>query len=631
MKPAELFRRLDRTQRSRGFKITASAAIVVLLIVGLIAVYATTAGTDRLDRVAELREAFGEGSPAAQLLSNANPFLEAATMAGIAAALVIGVVWLGLGITYLGLTVVGVIVATPLLFFDQTEVYGRVVLGVIALTFAFTVLMQVLRILLSGSGAVAAVARNVLNEAVRLNISLVFIVLLILGLAVLPSLLNDASQLRYRVQSFLQYATGGTFWIIALLTLFFSVSTVAAEQRDKIIWQTATKPVPAWKYLLGKWVGVLGLNAVLLLVASTGTFMFVEYLRSQPAQGEQEAYVADGGGISDDRFILETQVLAAREGVMPTEPFSPDDPAVVAEAERRIEAERLTDPEYARGTGDRAAVLKEVFDEMRALYRAVEPGRYEEFYFNGLGPAKQRGMPITLRYRIEAEGNPPDVLYDLSFLFPDGEVITRRTGLGFTHTVTLPVNKINDNGTLAVQIYNGQLFPTQRGGVAVRPNGQTMIFPSDGLEITYAAGSYQMNFLRVIFVLWLKLAFLSMIAIWASTFLSFPVACLISFGVFFAAESAGFLADSLDVYGATDSSGDVVYLRAIAVYIAKFISDLFSVYSDLRPTTRLVDGRLLGWSSVAVGTGVLATASGVLYALAVFTFSRRELATYSGK
>ena len=51
---------------------------------------------------------------------------------------------------------------------------------------------------------------------------------------------------------------------------------------------------------------------------------------------------------------------------------------------------------------------------------------------------------------------------------------------------------------------------------------------------------------------------------------------------------------------------------------------------DLQPVKRLVDGRLLPWSSVSVGIGVLLAATGVLYAIAIAIFKRRELAIYSG-
>ena len=122
-------------------------------------------------------------------------------------------------------------------------------------------------------------------------------------------MLEVDSPLRYRVQSFLQYGTGGSFWIIAILTLVFSVSTVAFEQRDKTIWQTMTKPVASWQYVLGKWLGVVGLNAVLLTVCASAVFLFTEYLRQQPARGEQSAFVTSTGALTLEKIPARLAVI----------------------------------------------------------------------------------------------------------------------------------------------------------------------------------------------------------------------------------------------------------------------------------------------------------------------------------
>ena len=66
------------------------------------------------------------------------------------------------------------------------------------------------------------------------------------------------------------------------------------------------------------------------------------------------------------------------------------------------------------------------------------------------------------------------------------------------------------------------------------------------------------------------------------------------------------------------------------VGVAQAVSSLFSVYADLRPTGRLVDGRLLSWADAARGVSVLAIASTILYFAGVWVFRRRELAIYSG-
>jgi disulfide bond formation protein DsbB len=91
----------------------------------------------------------------------------------VALAIGVIVVWLGLGLTYLFIALLATLVALPMLLFGPTEVYARLILGVLALSAAFTALMQALRVLLGGPGAVMGVARNMLTEAVRMKISLV--------------------------------------------------------------------------------------------------------------------------------------------------------------------------------------------------------------------------------------------------------------------------------------------------------------------------------------------------------------------------------------------------------------------------------------------------------------------------
>jgi len=66
------------------------------------------------------------------------------------------------------------------------------------------------------------------------------------------------------------------------------------------------------------------------------------------------------------------------------------------------------------------------------------------------------------------------------------------------------------------------------------------------------------------------------------------------------------------------------------VAIATPVHLAFNFYADLKPTQRLVDGRLLGWGSVAGGAATLAALTAMLYGAAVLIFRRRELAIYSG-
>ncbi len=656
MRLRELFAKANRLQKTRVFKLAATAAII-LAAAALMVAYAIRVGDAPPSPYAELvtpppaAEAEGIDPVAAarerDMAAKTKEILEsvisartdvtgAAIAISLVAALCIGVVWLGLGLTYLGL---GVATAVLVLLFRLVGV-GKtaipLVVGIAALTASFTALLRLVGLVLSAPNPVLAIARNVLDEAVRMKISLVFIVLIIFGLAALPGLLDQSTFLRYRVQTFIQYGTGGTFWLIAVLVLTFSASSVAFEQRDKVIWQTMTKPVAAWQYILGKWLGVASLAAVLLGVSGSGVFLFTEYLRSQPAWHETTPYQVDETGrISEDRFILETQVLAAREAKQP-DLFPVDQQQMAENVEARVQAEIAK----LRNSGERDDMLRRSEDEIRGKmleelpqviqvqYRSIAQGAGQEYIFSGLAEARESRFPLVLRFKVNAGANMPDQQYRLTVLvMNESEPRLLVTPLNQFVTLRPPLlpTVIDPQGELRIRIYNGD-FTVE----PPRFNEEAIFFPPDGIELSYSVGGYRINFFRCVVVLWVKLAFLSMLAICASTFLSFPVACLVAFTTFLAAEGAGFVHQSLEGYATEDRQGNTLLLPTIIATVAEYISLTFKVYSDLRPTDRLVEGLRLSWVQMAGGTGVLAAASAALFALASFIFRRRELATYSG-
>lgn len=612
---------------------------------------------------------------------------------GLGAALSLAVIWLGIGVFYLALVVVaaGAIKLGPVLHIG--EGYLAVAVGVMILTAVFVALMQLAKLLTSYSlwmvvfgvvglgvgagvglgvsatvpggsagpagvlagfvafaatfvplvrftmtmqpGAVSAIAKNTLAEAVRLRLSVVFLVLLILGLAALPQLLDANEFLRYRVQSFLQYGIGGTFWLIGLLVLLFAVATVAFDQRDKTIWQTMTKPVSPAQYVLGKWLGVSLLAAVLLTVCGSGVYLFTEYLRNQPATHEVRAYVAEEGRlISNDRMILETQVLSARDTVQ-IEPWQIDESKFKDSLNARIES-ILQDNAVAGETLEaresrRAQVSSRIESDLRKAVqqsqRVVGPGASVVYRFSGLRAAKTSNRPLVLRYKVNAGSNMPDVLYRVTFQFRGAPAEVREVPLAQMLTMPLLPNIVDDDGTVEVQITNGDVFKGGREAF----NPESMSFPPDGMEITYAAGSFRMNFLRVMVILWVKLAFLAMVGVVAGTFLSFPVACLVSLTVFFSAEGASFTQAALDNYSTEDREGRTLIFNTIVSNVAEIVSRTFRVYSDLRPTARLVEGLRLSWTDAATGTVVLMLSTVVLYVVGVYVMKKRELAIYSGQ
>lgn len=648
---------LDRLQKTRWFKIVAS--VVVLVIgVGLATAYAVTRAAQNApaitvndEAVRDIRvedaktpeeravaeRAIAERTSAEAAARVINDILKAKTdstgfamTVGIGVGLALAVIWMGLGLTSLAVALALAVIALPpwyaglKLGWPRLRGLGLFVGAVGVLGFAFVVLMELLRTVLTASKPVTAIAKNVVNEAVRMKVSLIFIVMLLLGLAALPGLLDPSTPLRYRVQAFLQYGTGGAFWVIAVLVLLLSVATVAFEQRDKIIWQTMTKPVAAWQYLLGKWLGVVGVAAVLLGVSSAGVFLFTEYLRDQRAMGEVAPYVAvDDSVIAEDRFVLETQVLTARRSVGPEIPKLTDE-SKQNEIKNTIQKLTAADPSFTPTPEQIAKIADELEKQRVSQFLTLEGGSRRSMKFVGLSEVKRLGRPVTLRYRVSVGSDDPRYTHRVSFLFPNLQPRVQQVPLGQAMSIDISPIAISNDGVLEMEVINGDFYAQEAGD-------QTMSFPPDGVEVFFPVGSYRANFVRAVCVLWLKLAMLAMVGVCAATFLSFSVASLVAFGTFFVAESTGFLIKSLDYFSSETTDGGVDVFRLIVRAIAVPIARLFKTYSELTPTNSLVDGRMLGWSDVGLALLVLGLVSAVLYVLGVLIFRQRELATYSGQ
>jgi ABC-type transport system involved in multi-copper enzyme maturation permease subunit len=563
-----------------------------------------------------------------QIIGSRDATLTVAMATATLAALAIVITWLGLGLTYVALLLAASLIVVPLLLYAPTHSLGVLTMDVVVLCAAFAASLETLRLVLYPSIPMAAVARNVLNEAVRMKIGMVFIITLILLLATMPLFLTDDSPLRYRIQSFLKYSTIATFWTLALLTLFFSCSTVAFEQRDRTIWSTVCKPITSLQYIMGKWLGIMVVNVAMISVAAAGIFFFTEFLRRQPALGEIAPFVnTDGSTVpTEDRLLLESQVLIAREARNPVSPL-PDTNLLRAAIDEKFSQALERNP-----GANRAKLLsrshKEVLDSYMLSTRTVEAAddkgfRQRDFTFTGLGKAKAQGKPITLRYIINSGTNSPTELYALVFLI--GEVpIHKETPLNVAQTITLRPDVIQDDGTLVIGVINGDPFTGELNRFSFR-------FPPGEMQILYTAGGYELNFIRIFSAMLIKLGFLAAVGVFAATSMSFPVACFLTALVLFAAETAGFLNEGIAIYVQMGEKREqFVIMRKIIATVATPVAWMFTAYDNIKPGESLVQGRLLSWGTLAYGLTIIASWTLAVLIASWQVFKRRELAIYSG-
>jgi hypothetical protein len=506
--------------------------------------------------------------------------------------------------------------------------------GIYAMGLAFFLGLQGLRAVLAGGHPVLGVARTLVDEAVRMKLPLVFIIALVLFVPVLPISLDAADPLKYRIQTFLTWAMMAVGGLLSLMTVFLAVGTVTGEIGQRQIFLTLTKPVARWQYLLGKWLGIVSLNALLVLICGGAIYVMTMMLAQQPALD-----------LADQRAVRE-QVLVAREAIAPR---PPSDVNFSQLFERRIEQLRYNDPETYGRPGDPIAQLDEqVIDQVQSTilgeWFSIGPRQSKTYAFNGIR-LDEGVQTLQLRLKPKLGSSTPDDLVRLQMEANGRNLPVPPLSDDGSHVIPIPASLVRD-GQLALALTNPAL-PGDGGEAVVQP---TISFnQQDGLQLLYRAGAFEPNLGRSLVILWLRLSFLAMLGLAAGSLLSFPVACLAVLLVYFAAAGSSFVAESLEGYARLPKDdlplwdqvvgvpqlivahlGAGEFGKAIKVVI-RLIGELFLLlvprFGAYDPVTELQDGRIVPMSMLGqafLNIGLLWTgAAGVL---AYLLFRRRELA-----
>ena len=518
-------------------------------------------------------------------------------------------------------------------FVDLSSTWWRLGCLVVAAWSSFTLLLAVARWLLSVEWPIASVARVVLDEAVRRRAPLAFLGVLLVGLPLLPDLFGEGDPVRYRLRTFLSFGFGLTQLLLAFLTIFLACGTLRTEIEERQIFSVAVKPLGRGSYLIGKWLGVVVLDAVLLTVAgSLIWFSSVGHLARLDPVDER------------DRKAVESEVLVGR-GVRVGRPES----NVARRVEDRLETLRREAPDAIRRLGQQVARERGVSrtDEaelerigvtaaraqletaVRSEVSSLGPLEQEAFLFEGLGAARKDELRRIARARRGGRAAPESSIRMSYRIWMPRSLGLERVPVeiasgGETREVLLRTNADASIAIPAAHIdASGTLRLVLRNATAESP---TISFASgEGLQVLYPAASFESNLLRALGCVLVRLAFLAALSLLAASFLSFPVATLAVIVVFAIASVSPLLAESLGEWrGGTGAYG---IWQDTARGFSRAVAFVFGRFSEFDPASRIVDGRLVSWSFVAsclLWIGGLWT--GVTVAVGAWILQRSELA-----
>ena len=457
-----------------------------------------------------------------------------------------------------------------------------------------------------------AIALLTVRAAFRYRLVVVMAALLVGGVVVLPIIIKDDGTARGFTQIVLTYTLALITFLLGFVTVWLACGTLAKEVEEAQLQMVAVKPISRWEIWIGKWLGIMTLNAMLLIVAGAAVYFLMQWKARRLPEAQQR--------------VLWNEVLVARGTAR--EPM----PDYKGDAERILQ-QRLKATE-GQGVTNIAALRTYAQERVKAEYQLVRPGYMREWEIDvseQMYDLRDIPMHIRLKFNVAMENTSNQYIAMMEVGDPaDGPTRLWRTPEGMMlsadtyHEVQIPANLFNAKGILKFRFIN--------------QNDTAMIFPlEDGMEILYREGGFLGNFVRGVGIIFCWLGFLAALGLMSASFLSFNVAAFFALGILMIGLSSGTLKQIIEeggISGVNHETGftdDQKLIDKIAVPVAAGMLNVLGLIKDFSPIDSLSTGRTIGWNDLGRAVfQIWVVMAGLLALIGIATFNRRELATAQG-
>ena len=452
---------------------------------------------------------------------------------------------------------------------------------------------------------ILAIVRLTFQAAFRFRLLPLLCGLLLAAVVILPLVIQDDGTAEGFVQIILTYTLAAIMTLLGFATLWLACGTLAGDVADAQIQMVVVKPIARWQIWLGKWFGILLLDAILLAISTTAVFVLLQWRAGKLPPAEQAK--------------LHSQIMVAN-GVIRFD-LSDIEPDVDQELQQWLKAHPGDHPE-----SDIAIVRNTLREEMRQELQIVPPG-YVHVWPLELGVLKHflKDKPMHVRSRFNVTEDLPGMTYlgswiigieDSTKAFATRMSMAPQTSID----IEIPPNLYDEEGVLTIRFYN--------------QSPAAMLFPLDnGMEVLYPESSFGINFFRGVFILFLWLAFLAALGLAASSYLSFPVAAFVAVAILIVGASSDTL--NLAIYQGTvftpnqntGKADNPALIDYVAIPVFRLLLAVINLVKVFSPIEALSSGRSINWFQIGKAVlqiGVLMC--GALSLIGIGFFNRRELA-----
>jgi hypothetical protein len=457
-----------------------------------------------------------------------------------------------------------------------------------------------------------AIAKLTLKAAFRYRLVMVLAVLLLGSVVALPLMLqsNTAHGL---TQIILTYTLSVVTFLLGFTTLWLSCSSLAREIEECQIQMLVAKPIARWQIWLGKWLGILFMNALLLAGAGGAIYGLIQWRARQLPEPQRQ--------------VLDNEVLVARGSMRENVPDI--EPLVEQELQRRLREQPVAG-------ADVESIRNQVREQVKAQFQLIQPN-YVRRWVIDLGRMKHRlqNVPLFVRVKFLATEGRSTIETPRSYVtywqigVPESARMyrTQKTLVAETaNEFPIPPGLLDDQGRLTIECLNPDVN-----------NTGLLFLIEDGLEVLYREGGFGLNFIRGLIVIFCWLALLAALGLATASFLSFPVAVFVSLAALIVAFSSGTMSQIIaerGISGVNPNSGTIerpALIDQVAVVVFSGLLKVVNLVREFSPIDSLSTGRSITWFVLARAVGqIILLMGGLVAGLGISLFYQRELATTQG-
>ncbi len=449
------------------------------------------------------------------------------------------------------------------------------------------------------------------KAAFRYRLFWVLMALLLGAVIGLPLLVKDDGTAEGFAQILITYTLSAVTALLGFCTLWLACGTLARDVEDCQMQMVAVKPVARWQIWLGKWLGIVTLNATLLAVTGGSIYGLLEW-RAKKLPPQELAR-------------LNSEVLVAR-GSAKEQSF---DNEIEQQADLRLE--ELHKKNVNLTALELQAARLQFREQAKAERQVVGPAHGRSWLIH-LGAASQhlKDEPLYLRVKFNAADSAHLGTTYMALWFagvPKKTHIYRSEPMSLApdtfHEFPIDPNVFDENGDLTILFLN--------------PNETALLFPlEDGMEVLYRQGGFGLNFIRGLGIILCWMALIAALGLAAASLLSFPVAAFFSLAILTMGLSSGTLANVVSdgtIMGWNEEKGIKGHsvIDEVAVPVFHGILNVINLVKEFSPIDSLSTGRNIPWTQFGLAVvQIVLFLGGLVGAIGIFIFSRRELATAQG-